>query len=203
VNQPEQLWQWIEQAIVNYLVPTTFTHDVVAMTLPQGNVLAVNVPASRHLVSLWDRDNHTVEYVRRTSHGKEWMNPDEVERHLMDGSRATKLALIAAKAQSISDHIEVVGGLWRSNFMTIRPLGEPSHWPDHLRWNPPGPITIGQMEEYWFELHMTNDEGHPCAVTIPYGLIKEAWVGASGVVTLMLTVRIVMRGVTPTLEPYA
>ena len=56
-----------------------------------------------HQVDTWLRCGTTrrngllIEYVRRTSHGKDWMNPDEVERHLMNGSRAAKLALLAAK----------------------------------------------------------------------------------------------------------
>jgi hypothetical protein len=192
IQEMEQLRQWIEQAIVNYLVPTTFTHDIVAIALPQGNILAVNVPASRHLVSLWDRANHTVEYVRRTSYGKDWMNPDEVERHLMDGSRAAKLALIAAKKQATSERVEIAGRLWQEY------AGSPGR---PQQWNPPGPITSGQMGEYWFELRMPHKQ-KTCSVTIPYGLIKEAWVDTSGTVTLLLAVRVIMRHDELILEPY-
>jgi Putative DNA-binding domain len=139
IKKPEQLRQWIEQATVNHLMPSTFNHDITPISLPQGNIIATNVPASRHFVSLWDRTDHTIEYVRRTSHGKEWMNPDEMERHLMDGSRAGKLALIAAKEHIRSERVEVVGGVWR----------EYSSSPERpVRWNPRNPITIGQMEEY-------------------------------------------------------
>jgi hypothetical protein len=193
VQVVNKLRQWIEQAIVNYLVPTTFTHDIVAIGLPQGNILAVNVPASRHLVSLWDRDNHTVEHVRRTSHGKEWMNPDEAERHLMDGSRAAKLALIAAIEHSTpASRIKLAGGLWQEY------AGSPGR---PQQGNPPGPITFGQMGEYWFELRMQHKQ-KTCSVTIPYGLIKEAWVDISGTVILLLAVRMIMRHDELTLEPY-
>ena len=184
IQEVEQLRQWIEQAIMNYLVPTTFTHDVVAITLPQGNILAVNVPASRYLVSLWDRANHTVEYVRRTSHGKDWMNPDEVERHLMDGSRAAKLALIAAKEQATSEQVEIADGIWQQSSGKTR------------NWHPPPsrlPITISQMSEYWFELRMNLPPFGDVSVTVPYSLIKETWVNSSGRVMLLLTVRIVER----------
>lgn len=112
--EPDQMQQWIEQAIRNYLVPATFSHDVSIIQAPKGAVIAVNVPPSRHLVALWENraKRPTIEYVRRTSHGKDWMNPDEVERHLMDGSRAAKLALIAAKEQATSEQVEIAGGLW-------------------------------------------------------------------------------------------
>jgi hypothetical protein len=193
INEPEKLQQWIEQAIVNYLVPSTFNHDVTPIAHPEGNIIAINVPASRHLVSLWDRTDRTIEYVRRTSHGKEWMNPDEMERHLMDGSRAGKLALIAAKEHITSKRVEVVGSVWR----------EYSSSPERpVRWNPRDPITIGPMKEYWFELRVPNEQGMPRAVTIPYSLIKDAWVGPSGTLMLLLTIRIIMHDDKLTLEPY-
>lgn len=193
VKDAEQLRQWIEQTIVNYLVPSTFSHDVVGIELPEGMVLAINIPASRHLVWLWDSDDHTTESLRRTSHGKEWMNPDETERHLMDGSRAGKLALLATKERS--DRVEIAGGVW---------LRQTLYDTSAQRWNPTGPITFGQIGEYWFELCVPNQRWLP-RVTIPYGLIEEVWVGTSGAVTLMLKVRIIMqeRDKIVTLEPYA
>jgi hypothetical protein len=196
IKKPEQLWQWIEQAIVNYLVPSTFNHDITPISLPGGNnIIAVNVPASRYLVSLWDRTERTIEYVRRTSHGKDWMNPDEMERHLMDGSRAGKLTLIAAKGHTPSDRVEIASGIW---------LRYENANPSDQRWMPPGFITIGQMSEYWFELHMQNDQQRPCSVTIPYSFIREAWVGTSGLIMLLLAVRVIVRYGRDevTLEPY-
>src|SRR5437762_2632401 len=66
---------------------------------PRGTVVAVNVPPSLHLVALWHserrsqfEEKNSIEYLYRDSHGKKWMNPDEVERHIMNGSRAAKLA---------------------------------------------------------------------------------------------------------------
>ncbi len=194
VKEAEQLRRWIEQAIVNYLVPSTFSHDLLAITLPEGIVLSINVPANRHLVCLWDRANHSIEYVHRTSHGKDWMNPDEAERHIMDGSRAAKLALVTAKEHAKSDRVEIVGGLGSRATVFTR---------SDQRWNPPGPITFGQIGEYWFELKVPNKNGL-CPVTIPYGLVEEAWVGVFGAVTLLLRVRVIMleKDNLVTLEPY-
>lgn len=193
IKEVDKFQQWIEQAIMKYLVPSTFSHDIVPLAVPQGSILAVNIPASRHLIALWDRDNHTIEYMRRTSYGKEWMNPDEMERHLMDGSRAAKLALSEAKARMTSERVEIVGGVWREY---------PSSPGRSICWNPREPITIGQMEDYWFELRVPNERGQPQAVTIPYSLIKEAWAGASGMLMLLLTIRIIMHDDKVTLEPY-
>jgi hypothetical protein len=202
IHKVEELWEWITQAVSNYLVPSTFTHDIVPITLTQQeNVLAVNVAASRHLVALWDWESHTIEYVRRNSYGKDWMNPDEVERHLMDGSRAAKLALIAAIDRARDKQVEIAGGLW---------LAEASHVPkplSHVK-----PITFGRMEDYWFELRieLTGLKNQPevFSVTIPYSLIKETWINSDGSVTLLLAVRIVARGIANMvgrvmLEPYS
>lgn len=194
VTDADVLRQWIEQAVVNYLVPSTFSHDIVSVTLPEGVILSISIPPARHLVSLWDRDEHTIEYVHRTSHGKEWMNPDEAERQLMDGSRAAKLAIIAAKEQARSDRVEIAGGLWWR-----RTKYDESAAP----WNPSGPIAFGQIGEYWFELKVPY-KSLLLRLTVPYGLVGEAWVGASGAVTLMLRVRIIRQEEDNviTLEPH-
>jgi predicted HTH transcriptional regulator len=65
VNDPEGMKDWIEKAICNYLVPATFSHDIKEIHDPMGIVLAVNIPASIHTVALWNREQHTIEVVRR------------------------------------------------------------------------------------------------------------------------------------------
>lgn len=113
VTEPDAMRQWVEDAIRNYLVPATFSRDIAIVADPRGTVLAVNVPPSIHLITLWDSQRHTIECLRRTSHGKDWMNPDELERHIMNGSRATKLAFDAALTQaSLSREVKLVGGFW-------------------------------------------------------------------------------------------
>lgn len=182
---PGKLKEWIEQAITNYLVPSTFSRDIVILELPQGHILSLNIPASRHAVSLWDNAEHAIEYVRRTSHGKEWMNPDEAERHIMDGSRASKLALEAAMRATPKREVEIAGGLWMESLANIPPQ----------RWNPQGLPTLSHLSEYWFEVHILN-YGNLVRVIIPYGVIEEAWVGVSGAINLLLKVRIIVVGKT-------
>jgi hypothetical protein len=112
VTDPEGMKQWIEQAIRNYLVPATFSRDIAIVADPRGTVLAVNVLPSVHLITLWDSQQHTIECVRRTSHGKDWINPDELERHVMNGSRATKLAFDHALQEVPTREVRVAGGYW-------------------------------------------------------------------------------------------
>jgi hypothetical protein len=54
ISDVSGLKQWIEQAIRNYLVPSTFSRSLREILLPEGTVLAVNVPPSVHLVALWN-----------------------------------------------------------------------------------------------------------------------------------------------------
>jgi hypothetical protein len=176
----DNLRQWIEQAITNHLVPSTFTHDLTPITLQEGEILAVNVPASRHLVSLWNKQKHTVEYLRRTSHGKEWMNPDEAERHLMDGSRAAKLAILAAKAAAKTDEVELAGGISRRT--------QDSNRPDHL-WKPPN-VKFGKIEEYWFEICVPTEQ-ETLTIQLPYGVVEEAWATGVGQTAVLLSVRLI------------
>jgi hypothetical protein len=120
VSDPEGIKQWIEQAISNYVVPATLSRDIAIVADPRGTVLAVNVPPSIHLITLWDSQRHTIECVRRTSHGKDWMNPDELERHIMNGSRASKLAFDLALNQAPTREIRVAGGYLAAGWKSAR-----------------------------------------------------------------------------------
>jgi hypothetical protein len=89
---------WIEDVLPNYCVPSTFTKEAHLVDIPGGRALVVTVQPSRSAVYLWDRDKRTIQCVVRTvrtSTGKKYLNPNELERHerhLMDGTRAAKLA---------------------------------------------------------------------------------------------------------------
>jgi hypothetical protein len=93
VPDADKVREWIETAIQNYLVPSTLTRDVVPLVLSAATVVAVKIEPSRHLVYVWDRQTHTIECLRRTSHGKTYMNPDEMERHMAASLRARMLGL--------------------------------------------------------------------------------------------------------------
>jgi hypothetical protein len=180
IPDPDEMKQWIEQATRRYLAPSTFTREVVIVPDQRGTVIAVNVPASRQMVALWDQDSHAVEYLYRTSHGKEWMNPDEAERHLMNGSRAARIAVDNARAKASSHEVELAGGYWLR-----RNTGADQ------RWKPNGAVVFGTVGPDWFELRVPVGS-QIAVVTIPYGLVDEAWVGASGRVNLLLGVRAIV-----------
>lgn len=196
VTDPDSLTQWIEQAIRNYLVPATFSHDIAIVADPRGTVLAVNVPPSMHLISLWDSERHAIECLHRTSHGKAWMNPDELERHIMDGSRATKLAFEHALQEARTTEIRVAGGYWTR-------VGNPPNT-ELQPWYPDAPVNVGPLGAQSFELRFGRIGGAERSLILPFGIVEQAWLGADGRVHVILSVRVVLvnQGYELTAEPY-
>lgn len=93
VQDADGFVRWVEQAVRNNLVPSTFSKTVRTVETSAGLVVAINIPPNIGVVALWPlADRRGIEYVKRNNHGKGWLNPDEVEEHLMDGSRAVRLA---------------------------------------------------------------------------------------------------------------
>lgn len=199
VSQPDEMIEWIEQAIKNYLVPATFSHKINIVRDPRGTLLAVNVAPSLHLVALWhsertsQHEKHLIEYLYRDSHGKKWMNPDEVERHLMNGSRATKLAFDLARNHATKREVLLGGGYWR-----FPP--NPGPRDQYSRYNPKGPATLGHVGEYWFQLEIPYGAGN-ASVNLPYGVVEHVWVDADGQLNLLLSTRVVVRGDQFMVEP--
>jgi Divergent AAA domain. len=183
VDDPQGLVQWIEQAIKKYLVPSTFRYYIDPIEIEGGRVISVSIPPSRYLVALWDHADHTLQFVYRTSDGKKYMNPDETERHRMDGTRAAKIAFEQAKADaSVPGEVEVASGYW---------LAHPHLNQPPTKWTPKSPAIIGSVRDSCFELHIPRNEGES-VLTIPYGLVRETWVGARGRQILLLAARLVV-----------
>jgi hypothetical protein len=176
----DEMRQWIETAVTLFLTPSTFTREIVVLRLAPGAVLAINVPASRELVALWDRQSHAIEFVHRTSHGKAWMNPDEAERHRMNSSRAGRLAVLEARQQATSESVEITGGF----------RARPRHGPEQ-HWSPTGPVMFGQLDDRTFELRVPTGDSVR-ALRLPFSVVDDAWVDSSGRVSLLLSVRPVM-----------
>ena len=182
VPDPDAMRQWIEEAIRNYLIPATFAHDISVVADPRGTVLAVNVPPSIHLITLWDSQRHTIECLRRTSHGKDWMNPDELEAHIMNGSRAARLAFDLAFATAPQKQVQIAGGCWQRP-----PSPSPGDQDQRLR---SAQIVVGLVTDLVFELKFSIGE-NTLPLNLPYGVINEAWVGADECLNLLLDVRVV------------
>ena len=185
VTKPDEMRQWIEEAVKNYLVPATLRHSIDIVQLPSGTVVAVNVPPSLHLVALWlserksGTEKNRIEYLYRDNHGKKWMNPDGVERHIMNGSRATKLAFDNALTQASVKEVNLVGGYWErgSGIKAFNPV----------RPNPTA--TVGRVCDQWFEL-VTRNQSSTESLNLPFGLIDQVWVGSDGRIHLLLSLRI-------------
>lgn len=178
--------QWIEQAVTNFLVPSTLSVGIVPIEVGGATIMAINVPAHEHLVWIWDRATHTMECVRRTNHGKEWLNPDETEEHLMNSSRAAKLAVdrVVAAVGKEDAEVDLASGVW-----------------DWRRAVQGAPYTkervrrcrsyLSGRDEHALRLCIRFEEPNTAPViVIPYGLVREAWVTTDGRIGLMLDVRL-------------
>jgi Putative DNA-binding domain len=185
VDDVDGLRNWLEQAIRNYLTPSTFTRDVIAVETAAGLILAVNTSPSLHLVALWHKQLKVgIEYLYRTDHGKQWMNPDEVERHLMNASRATRLAVQQVKATASSQGpVELVPAI---NALAYDGDGALLVIAQGVR-----PV-LGNCSERSVGLTVFADQTNRC-IEIPYGVIRDAWVTTDGRPGLYLSVRLLKR----------
>lgn len=177
VTDADNMKAWIETAIRNLCVPATFSHETLSLSYGTDTVVVVNVAPSRALIYLWDTATHTIEVLRRTSHGKDWMNPDEVERHLMNGSRAARLAVIEARQLATSVEVSVAGGFRHEQTGTERMMS----------WRPHAPATVRAFGEASMELAVPTSSTSSLVLNIPYGIITEAWADTAGRLCLLLS----------------
>jgi Putative DNA-binding domain len=190
VAEPDKLTKWLEQAIRNWLVPATFSHAIVPIQTPVGIVLAVNVLPSQHTVYLWDGKSRAIEVLHRTSHGKDWMNPDELERHIMDGSRAAKIRIEEVLKTASRKEVNLMGGYYQqpgiaeTTSVAIRE-----------------PVQLGGIGDMAFELRIPFRD-HIYGLQVPFEVLRSAWVAVDGGVSIMLTVRVVWMDQSFTLLPY-
>jgi hypothetical protein len=190
IENPDVLRGWIEQALSKYCVPATFSHEINIIEHPQGPLLAVNVPPSRLPVVLWDQS--AIEAVSRTSHGKKYLNPDDLERLRMHGSRAAKIAFDDAANKVTNDAVELVGGVLRLETNTGRWIA--AQFSSRL--------TIGHRGESTFELRIPlKGKASTPILNIPYGLLRECWVNASGELAVLLDVHVIWRDERLTFSP--
>jgi hypothetical protein len=191
VAKPDDLAKWVEQAIGNWLVPSTFSHEILPVQLTRDLVLAVNIFPSQHTVYLWDRDKHTIEVPRRTSYGKDWMNPGELEKHIMNASRAARIRIEEVVASSTNRLVELVGGMFGWGIVPG----------DAYRVEPDSPIQVGMLGPMAFEIRVPMNMKN-IALQVPYEAVRAAWLGPGGHIMLMLDVRVVWNGKDLTLIPY-
>ena len=182
VDDPDGMRAWIEQAIANYCVPTTFSKTIDIVQVVGGPIVAVNIPPNLHTVYVWDRQGGSMEVIGRTNHGKKFLNPDELERHIMNGSRATRLAFDEAAAAARNEDVILVGGVMQST----RRLNRGDDWyPVKC-----DPIRVHLRDQMSFQLSIPVDGQHGLQLlSVPYELIRACWVDVSGRLNVFLHVR--------------
>lgn len=176
--------QWIEQAVQNFLIPATIPFQLLPIELPDGLIIAINVPAHEHLVWIWDRNMRIMQCVRRANHGKEYLNPDEVEVHLMDSSRARKLAFLRVISTAVRREVQLVSGVWTVS--SGGPIGSSA------LLKMPAEVFLGVKSDHEFELRVKSSFLNGIvSIYVPYGLISESWVTSEGQIGILLKVRLI------------
>ena len=188
--------QWIEQAIRNHLTPSTFPRSIDTIIAPSGGcVLAINIPPSLHLVALWlPNGKRGIEYLYRTDHGKEWMNPDEVERHIMNGSRAMQIEL-----SRVLEEVSSGGSAGTNLRVALTPTLQKWVGGATVRGQPLLDehdifVKRGSSSDPEIELHINVKGAQIGCIRLPRGLIRHAWRTSDGNVGLCLDAAIVWRG---------
>ena len=190
LSDPEAMKAWIDDVLPNYCVPSTFTQEAHLIDIPGGRALVVTVQPSRSAVYLWDRDKRNIQCVVRTSTGKKYLNPNELERHLMDGTRAAKLAFDDVWANpNRREDVVVADGIWSHGKLA------------ETRLLSAAPIRIGNRDDTTFQLNIPIDRSIR-ALSLPYSLIEHVWLDVQLRMTLILGVRLVYRGDGFTLRPF-
>ncbi len=179
VGDVDSLKQWVEQAIKNYLSPVTFSHALYEVVLPQGSILAVNIPPSIHLVA-FTSDDRNIQYLYRTDHGKQWFNPAEVERHIMNGSRAMQIRLG-----------QLVEELRENDRVAVEASPKPLMWVGYPFGGHHTNTTVQLAPSQCMEFEVGLLVGRVC-VRLPHGLIAEAWRTSDKKLGLYLKVTIIV-----------
>lgn len=181
VEEPDKVREWVESAIASYCVPNTFSREIVIILHPSAALLAINVQPSRVPVVIWDRESHTMQAVTRSSHGKVYLNPDELERLRMNGSRAAKIAFDEARQEAERRRgfvaVDLVGGIVKDR-------------PEGLRLPLLRSITISNVDDDTFGLCIPI-HGKDSLIRIPYGLLRECWVDVENRLAMILDLPIV------------
>lgn len=192
VPEADNRREWMTEAMKNCVFPPTIPCLIEPLRHSGRLVLAVNVPASAHLVGVWD-GNSKIEYPYRTDHGKKYMNPDDAERYRMNTTRSAKIALVRAVQAAAPQGGSVPVALELSPAVMFDPgssIGPPQV---HSCRTVLDPEKLDE-EEFTIEILTGNDVRGGDEVRVPYALVRAAWVAGHGGIGLFLHARIVKRG---------
>lgn len=166
----------IRRAVRDWLIPSTLALEVIEVPVEGGPIVVVNVPPSERLVSVWDGQTSIQAVVRRGTN-KHYLNPDEYEAHLMDGSRSKKLAFD-----------RVFSALGADTNARVH-LGRPVVVPDETSRGPvdrylEALVFLVDAGDHEFKLKVASDHAN-YIVVVPYGLIREVWPHANEIGILL------------------
>ncbi len=207
VTNPAQIRDWIQEAIRNHLVPSTFLPAVEQIDVGGKQIVVANVEPSIGLIAVWDR-NRAIEYPYRKDHKKAYLTPDEVQTMIRDQpARAAKLAVSSALSRlakgdlALEVPVDLVSQVWIYEQLPNRGYEWQVTRKDVRIKGAIDNESKVVLPDRELVLHVETSEGQ-MPVAVPYGLIKEAWATQHSTFGLLLGVRVALLGRGVTLAPF-
>ncbi len=199
ITDPGRLQDWMERAMSNYLYPAAARPRAQFFDpWGEGTVCALNVPPSINLVGVWRQCEAKggVEYLYRTTTGKEWFTPSEIEMKISSsyarGRRLTLESLCTPPPKDIFRPYKVhltpplSQMLWSIHGLQHTSISKSECW-----------VELGKRTETEFTLKLNNSsDGRAVAspIHLPYEYINAAWRTNCRHLALDLAVRIYRLG---------
>ena len=198
-----KLMEWIAKAVSNYLYPAaTQPPPLLLEAWGEGQVLVLNVPPSDTMVAVWRHSEakNGLEFVYRTSNGKEWFTPEEAAMRLNNwSSRAIRIkiqSVLTGAEENAKKTQQPVLPVW----VVLNPLpSQVTHSPStqpRPRITPVGNAAVKverPLDEDCFKICLVQGTVHSAPLTIPYHYVDYAWMNPNGRLVLDLNVTVLSR----------
>jgi hypothetical protein len=178
VRNVDGLLQFVEERISANLEPAVRIDPRIIKMEGGEEVVAINVEPTEDVVAVYDKNVRTgkvtIEYLRRTTVGKEWMKPYEVEHLMGNERRAMYLRLRRLRSEIGGQRVALMPQTIGANeFGKFEPIADSQH-----------PVYMAEVESPdHFTLvvfHRPDRAGDKTLVDLPYSMVDDAWITTNG-----------------------
>ena len=202
VRNIDGLLAFVEERISANLEPSVRVDPRVIDMANGDRLVAINVDPTEDVVAVYDKNVRTgkvtIEYLRRTSVGKEWMKPYEVEHLMSKERRAMYLRLRRLRTEVGGQRVALMPQTIGVNeFGKFEPITEGQHPVYMQEVVSPDHFTL-------VVFHRPNrEDSQKSLVDLPYSMVDDAWITTDGEIegqkrlALSLTHKLIRGGQPP------